>query len=178
MTETTEKIVESYVRYVKGWATISNIKCPDQHEIDLLAINPNSLERYHIESSVHVPGTGFSKLTSGAFNLEQMKVRVKALTQRRTIGFFVKQKFGAAGIVETLATYGFVKGNYHKIIVTWDCEPDAKETANQNDIEVWEFPDLLDKIIDKAGKGKHYVMDDTVRTLQMLVYAQRRKGKV
>jgi len=178
MTETTEKIVESYVRYVKGWATISNIKCPDQHEIDLLAINPKSLERYHIESSVHVPGTGFSKLTSGAFDLEQMKVRVKAPSQRRTIGFFVEQKFGAKGIIETLATYGFVERNYHKIIVTWDCEPEARETAIQNDIEVWEFPDLLDEIVRLAGNGKHYVMDDTVRTLQMLVYAQRRKGKV
>jgi len=36
--ETTEKIVEAYVRYVKGWATISNIKCPGQSETDLLAI--------------------------------------------------------------------------------------------------------------------------------------------
>lgn len=178
MTETTEKIVESYIRYVKGWATISNIKCPDQHEIDLLAIDPLHMERYHIESSVHVPGTGFSKLTNGTFDWEQMKVRVEAPSQRRTIGFFVKQKFGADGVVQTLHTYGFDPGNYHKIIVTWDCEPDAKETANQNDIEVWEFPDLLDKIIDMAGKGKHYVMDDTVRTLQMLFYAQRRKGKV
>jgi len=178
MTETTERIVESYVRYVKGWATISNIKCPDQHEMDLLAINPLHMERYHIESSVHVPGTGFSKLTNGAFDLEQMKVRMKAPSQRRTIGFFVEQKFGAAGVVKTLANYDFVPGNYHKIVVTWDCETAAKETAKQNDIEVWEFPDLLNEIVALAGNGKHYVMDDTVRTLQMLVYAQRRKGNV
>ena len=178
MTETTEKIVESYVRYVMGWATISNIKCPDQHEIDLLAINPKDLQRYHIESSVHVPGTGFSKLTNGAFDLEQMKVRVKAPSQRRTIGFFVEQKFGAVGVVQTVATYGFVPGNYHKIVVTWGCETAARETATKNGIDVWEFPDLLDEIVALAGKGKHYVMDDTVRTLQMLVYAQRRKGKV
>ena len=38
--ETTEKIVEAYVRYVKGWATIPNIKCPGQNEIDILAVNP------------------------------------------------------------------------------------------------------------------------------------------
>lgn len=38
--ETTERIVESYVRYVKGWATIPNIKCEGQYEIDLLAIDP------------------------------------------------------------------------------------------------------------------------------------------
>jgi hypothetical protein len=123
-----------------------------------------------------MPGTSFSKLTNGAFDLEQMKVRVKAPSQRRTIGFFVEQKFGAKGIIETLATYGFTEGKYHKIIVTWDCEPAARETAKQNGIEVWEFPDLLDEIAALAGNGKHYVMDDTVRTLQMLVCAQRRKG--
>jgi hypothetical protein len=33
--ETTEKIVEAYVRYVKRWATIPNIKCDGQFEIDL-----------------------------------------------------------------------------------------------------------------------------------------------
>jgi hypothetical protein len=57
--ETTEKIVESYVRYVRGWATIPNIKCPGQYEIDLLAIDPVNLDRYHIESGVpflaHIP---------------------------------------------------------------------------------------------------------------------------
>jgi hypothetical protein len=30
--ETTEKIVEAYVRYVKGWATIRNIRCDGQYE--------------------------------------------------------------------------------------------------------------------------------------------------
>jgi hypothetical protein len=57
--ETTEKIVEAYVRYVKGWATIPNIKCEGQYEIDLLAIDPVSVNRYHIESGVSVSG-GFS----------------------------------------------------------------------------------------------------------------------
>ena len=52
--ETTEKIVESYVRYVRGWATIPNIKCPGQYEIDLLAIDPLNLGRYHIESGVSI----------------------------------------------------------------------------------------------------------------------------
>jgi len=178
MTETTEKIVESYFRYCRDCATMTNIKCSTQHEIDLLAIDPLHRERYHIESSAHVPGTGFSKLTNGTFDWEQMKARVKAPSQRRTIGFFMEQKFGAEGVVQTLHTYGFDPGNYHKIIVTWDCEPTAKETAKQNDIKIWEFPDLLNEIVALAGTGKHYVMDDTVRTLQMLVYAQRRKGNV
>jgi len=41
--ETTEKIVESYCRYVKRWFTISNIKCQGQYEIDLLAIDASSI---------------------------------------------------------------------------------------------------------------------------------------
>ena len=47
--ETTEKIVEAYVRYVKNQAPIPNVKCPGQWEIDILAIDPVKLNRYHIE---------------------------------------------------------------------------------------------------------------------------------
>src|SRR6266496_1162309 len=54
--ETTEKIVECYTRYVKGWMTIPNVKCPGQYEIDLLALNPVTLERFHSESGVSVSG--------------------------------------------------------------------------------------------------------------------------
>lgn len=53
--ETTEKIVEAYVRYVKGYFTLPNIKCAGQMELDLLAVdlsNPEKIERYHIESGV------------------------------------------------------------------------------------------------------------------------------
>jgi len=48
--ETTEKIIECYVRYVLRWATIPNIKCDGQYEIDLIAIDPLNCEKYHIES--------------------------------------------------------------------------------------------------------------------------------
>jgi hypothetical protein len=40
--ETTEKIVESYCRYVKQLFTIPNIKCEGQYEIDLLADDTTS----------------------------------------------------------------------------------------------------------------------------------------
>jgi hypothetical protein len=62
-------------------------------------------------------------------------------------------------------------------VVTWDCELAARGTAKENGIEVWEFPDLVDEIVAMASHGLKYVMDDTIRTLQMLVYAQRRKGQ-
>jgi len=87
--ETTEKIVEAYVRFVKGWLTIPNIKCPGQYEIDLLAIDPLSLDRYHIESGVSISGS-YSKLTVRDYSDEYLKMRVKAAGQRRTIGYFAK----------------------------------------------------------------------------------------
>ncbi len=60
--ETTDKTVEAYVRYVKGWATIPNIKCPGQNAIDLLAIDPKTGKGYPIETSVSI-SSGFSKIT-------------------------------------------------------------------------------------------------------------------
>src|SRR5262245_51748102 len=90
--ETTERIVECYARYVKGWMTIPNIKCSGQYEIDLLALNPVSYERYHIESGVSVSGS-YSKLTAKPFSTDHLKVRVKQAEQRRTLGYFVERKF-------------------------------------------------------------------------------------
>ena len=111
--ETTEKIVEAYVRYVKGWATIPNIKCPGQYEIDLIAVNPLNLNRYHIESGVSI-SKSYSKLTLKAYSDEDLKKRVKTAGQRRTLGYFVERKFGAKPVVETLQQYGFHPGKYTK----------------------------------------------------------------
>jgi hypothetical protein len=68
--ETTEKIVESYCRYVKRWFTISHVKCSGQHEIDMLALQPEpggSFRRYHIETSVNI-SDAHSKLTAKEFS--------------------------------------------------------------------------------------------------------------
>lgn len=94
--ETTEKIVEAYCRYIKGWFTIPNIKCKGQYEIDLLAVEvPSSrtVHRYHIESGVSISGA-YSKLTAKEFSSERLKVRVEQAGQRRTVGYFVEKKFG------------------------------------------------------------------------------------
>ena len=77
--ETTEKIVESYCRYVKQWFTIPNIKREGQYEIDLLAVDttsPKRVGRYHIECGVSISGS-YSKLTDKPFSTEQLRVRVQ-----------------------------------------------------------------------------------------------------
>src|SRR6266404_1672765 len=126
--ETTEKIVEAYVRYVKCWATITNIKCPGQHEIDLLAIDPRTGDKYHIESGVSVSGS-YSKLTAKPFSVASLRTRVEQAGQRRTLGYFVERKFSAPGVVRRLAEHGFEPGKYTKIVVTWGWTPEAKREA-------------------------------------------------
>jgi len=130
--ETTEKITESYCRYVKGWFTIANIKCPGQHEVDILALDPSSdnhLRRYHIECGVSI-SHAYSKLTGKEFSLEKLRKRVGKAGQRRTIGYFVERKFNPMQVVSELRKYGFKRGNYSKVIVTWGWTTEAKKEAD------------------------------------------------
>lgn len=170
--ETTEKVVEAYVRYVKNWATIPNIKCPGQYEIDLLAIDPKTGDKYHIESGVSVPGP-FSKLTSKPYNKELIKVRVHQATQRRTLGYFAERKFAAQGIIDTLESLGLFPGEYKKVIVTWGWEDGVKELAEELGIELWHFADILKTIAKTFKQTKVYFTDDTLRTLQLYAMAIR-----
>ncbi len=168
--ETTERIVEAYVRYVKGWATIPNIKCKGQFEIDLLAVDPVTGRKYHIESGVHT-SSGFSKLTCNPFSEEALKVRVEQPKQRRTLGFFLERKFGAPEITEKLKEYGFEDGRYGKIIVSWGWTDEAAEQARAAGIDLWDFRGLLSQIGEAFIGRSTYFTDDTLRTLQLFARA-------
>jgi hypothetical protein len=175
--ETTEKIVEAYTRYVKGWATIPNIKCPGQGEIDILAINPATGDKYHIEVGVSISGP-FSKLTNNPYNAEVAKQRTKQPSQRRTFGFFLEKKFDNPGILAMLAKYGFHPGNYRKIIATWGWTPDAKQAADRAGIVLWDFRSLMDELAKTLVDEKAYLKDDTMRTLHLFIHAMTKKSKV
>jgi hypothetical protein len=171
--ETTEKIVESYCRYVKQWFTIPNIKCQGQYEVDLLAVDttsPNKLGRYHIECGVSISGS-YSKLTAKPFSTEQLRIRVQQAGQRRTIGFFIERKFGQTQVLAELKKYGFVPGNYQKIIVTWGATDDAQAVAEKRGIQLWDFRDLLQEIAVANRVHKTYFTDDTARTIQLFAMA-------
>jgi hypothetical protein len=164
--ETTERIVEAYARYIKGCATIPNIRCAGQNEIDLLAINPATLERYHIETSVSI-SRKFSRLTETAFDPDLLKQRVHVAAQRRTIGYFLERKFVAPGVLQALAQYEFREGNYTKVIVFWDWTTGAADIAAAHGVELWSFPALMRGIVDASRGTRHYFTDDTMRTLHL-----------
>ena len=168
--ETTERIVEAYVRYVRGWATIPNIKCAGQFEIDLLAIEPVNLDRYHVESGVSVSGA-YSRLTAKPFSRKALKERVKQAGQRRTIGYFIERKFGEPKVVETLKGYDFLPDNYSKVIVSWGWDKAAALEAKKAGIILWDFRSLMNEIAAQFKGSRVYFTDDTLRTLNLYVHA-------
>ncbi len=173
--ETTEKIVESYCRYVKGWFTISNIKCPSQYEIDLLAIDPLLKEghgHYHIECGVSISG-GYSRLTSREFSRERLKLRLEQAGQRRTVGYFVQRKFGPEEVVHQLERYGFKRGGYTRVIVTWGWTDEAEAEARREGVILWDFRDILKAIADNCRGQKTYFADDTLRTIQLFLRLEK-----
>ena len=173
--ETTEKIVESYCRYVKGWFTISNIKCSGQYEIDLLAIDASSdegLKRYHIESGVSI-SVAYSKLTAKTFSPEELKQRTKQAGQRRTLGYFRDRKFKSIAVLSELKKYGFKEGNYSKVIVTWGWAEEAKRQADREGIILWDFRDIIREIAETFRVTRTYFTDDTLRTIQLFVKAEQ-----
>ena len=167
--ETSERIVEAYVRYVKGWATIPNIKCKGQFEIDLLAIDPVTGRRSHIEVGVHTRSS-FSRLTSKPFSRTAVKERVQAPKQRRTIGFFLERKFGPPEVTEKLAEYGFDGNNYERVIVSWGWTG-AQAEAALHGVALWDFRRILKEITAACLGNTSYLADDTLRTLHLLSLA-------
>ena len=155
--ETTEKIVEAYVRDVKGWFTLPNIKCEGQWEIDLLAVDAcdsASVRRYHIESGISISG-GFSRLTNKPFSPTDLKVRVKQPSQRRTLGYFTERKFSGPGIDAKLKAYGFTPGNYTKVIVSWGWEKDVPDAAGHAGVVLWDFQEIVREIAQVSRTGRN-----------------------
>jgi hypothetical protein len=164
--ETTERIVEAYVRYVKGWATIPNLRCDGQKEIDLFAIDPVTDERWHIETSVSI-SSGFSALTNDPYEPGEHKERVKQASARRKLGFFVAEKFRPAAVEQRLACFGCVPGKLRRAIVTWDWKEGVREQAMTEGIELWGLPGIMKEIAEKAREGRAYYTDDTLRTIDL-----------
>ena len=176
--ETTEKVVEAYCRYVKGWLTVPNVKCRGQYEVDLLAVDVSAGEgvrRYHIECGVSISGS-HSRLTTEQFSPELLKQRLEQSRQRRTLGYFIRRKFGRKEVLNKLREYGFKGNNYTRVIVTWGWEEDALKEAKRAGVELWDFRDVLRAIADACQGRKTYFADDTLRTIQLFQRSERTKS--
>jgi hypothetical protein len=160
--ETSEKIVEAYFRYVRLCTTIVSVRCGGQHEIDLIAVAPNG-ERYHIEVGV-TTAQGFRKLKA---DREYRSKRKEGL--RRTVGYFIRQKFRPRSVLAKLHEHGISPGRYRKVIVSNGWTPAAGRQAEKANIELLDFrADILMELKRKFGISTEHLADDTARTMQFL----------
>jgi len=167
-----EKIIEAYVRYVKGWLTMAGIKCKGQFEIDLIAADlsdPRKRRLYHIESVISTSDS-FSKLNNKPYSPEAVSNSQKA-RRRRTLDFFIERKFENTDVLDKLATYGFIEGNYQKIVVSWGWSDDVPEAAKKARIELWDFRTIVKELEGHAREISSFLPDDTMRTIQLLAKA-------
>lgn len=131
-------------------------------EIDLLAVNPISGEKYHIEVRVTI---------DKAFRIRMIDTQTKSgRKHRRGLDTLDDIKFkpvakAAAGIFGT--------ANYRKVLVVWEVEDESViEQAKRKpyEIEIWKMSDILSELV-KEVKTKGY-RDDVLRTIQLISSGQ------
>jgi len=129
-------------------------------EIDLLASNPITGEKYHIEVRV---------ATGRGFRLRLIDTQTKnGRKHRRGLDTLNEIKFAHPTVVNAVKEI-FGRGAYRKVLVVWDVE-DTKviEQAKRNpyNIEIWKISDIMSELI-REVKTKAY-RDDVLRTIQLI----------
>jgi hypothetical protein len=136
-------IVERYLQLVKRCFTMTNIMLEGGKEIDLLAVNPISGEKYHIEVRVTI-GRGF--------RLRMIDTQTKSgRKHRRGMDTLSEIKFVPPTVVKAI-TEIFGSSDYRKVLVVWEIE--GKELIEQAKslygIEVWNISDILSALIQEV----------------------------
>lgn len=152
-------IVERYMQLVKRCFTMTNIMLEGGKEIDLLAINPISGEKYHIEVRVAI-GRGF--------RLRMIDTQTKSgRKHRRGMDTLNEIKFMPPTVVKAI-TEIFGTSEYRKVLVVWAVEEERviEQTKNLYGIEVWKMSDILSELL-REVKTKAY-RDDVLRTVQLI----------
>jgi hypothetical protein len=152
-------IVERYMQLVKKCFTMTNVMLGGGKEVDLLAYNPRTNEKYHIEVRVTI-GRGF--------RLRMKDTQTKnGRKHRRGLDTLNEIKFIHPTVTNKVAEI-FGSSDYKKVLVVWDVQNNAviKQAKDVYGIEIWLVSDILSEII-KEVKTRPY-RDDVLRTIQLI----------
>lgn len=138
---------------------MTNVMLQGGKEIDLLAFNPLTQERYHIEVRV-ATGRGFrvrlidTQTKNGRKHRRGVDTLSKVKFEPRVVANSVKEIFGST--------------DYHRVLVVWDVEGmEVIEQAKKvYSIEIWKISDILTEMMEEI-KTKSY-RDDVLRTVQLI----------
>jgi hypothetical protein len=146
-----EHLVEQYIRIIKKWFTVTNIKFGTNREIDILALDAKG-SAYHIEVDVHKGGLQWGPEGSGHYTVKEYKARKFDAETKR----FIKDRYG---IRKT-----------HDIWVCWGIDPKVKnralKEAKKHNIEIWELREKLKELMDSIGTASYG--DDIIQSLSLI----------
>jgi len=153
-------IVERYMQLVRKCFTMTNIMLEGGKEIDLLAFNPISGEKFHIEVRI---------ATGRGFRLRLVDTQTKkGRKHRRGLDTLNEIKFAHPTVVNAVKEI-FGSDEYRKVLVVWDVEDrsviDQAKRPPYN-IEIWKISNIMSELI-REVKTKPY-RDDVLRTIQLI----------
>ena len=152
-------IVDRYMQLVKKCFTMTNVMLGGGKEIDLLAFNPMTKEKFHIEVRI---------ATGRGFRLRMIDTQTKnGRKHKRGLDTLSEIKF-AHPIVTTKIQQIFGSSDYRKILVVWDVQDIEviKQAKEVYDIDIWKISGILSQITEEV-KTRPY-RDDVLRTLQLI----------
>lgn len=147
------------MQLVRKCLTMTNVMLGGGKEIDLLAFNPVSGEKFHIEVRV---------ATGRGFRLRLVDTQTKnGRKHRRGVDTLNEIKFEPPIVVNNIKKI-FGSSDYKKVLVVWAVQNDdvIEQAKAVYDIEVWKISDILSEIV-KEVKTRPY-RDDVLRTIQLI----------
>jgi len=152
-------IVDRYMQLVRKCFTMTNIMLEGGKEIDLLASNPITGEKYHIEVRV---------ATGRGFRLRLIDTQTKSgRKHRRGLDTLNEIKFAHPTVVSAVKEI-FGGGEYRKVLVVWDVEDSSviEQAKSLYNSEVWKISDIISELM-REVKTKPY-RNDVLRTIQLI----------
>ena len=147
------------MQLVKRCFTMTNIMLEGGKEIDLLAVNPVSGEKFHIEVRVAI-GRGF--------RVRMVDTQTKSgRKHRRGMDTLNEIKFTPPTVVKAI-TEIFGSSEYRKVLVVWEVEDESviEQAETRYSIEIWKMTNIIGELIQEV-KTKAY-RDDVLRTVQLI----------
>lgn len=152
---------------------MTNIPCGGSKEIDLLAVNPLSGEKFHVESRVS---------TSRGFAIRLKDTHKKDGTpHRRGLDYFHKSKFEHPRVKSKIKEF-FGDSDYNKILVVFHIDTGGLDdhvillpAKEMYSIDIWFITDILEILkekIDIIGSR-----DDVLRLIELIAKSEREEKK-
>ena len=165
-------IIDKFFQEIEHCFTMTNVQCKGRKEIDLLAINPVSSKKFHVEARI---------ATSRSFALTYKDTRSKRGSHRIGLDYFQKEKFNHPAVVERIKEL-FGDTNYDKILVVWTVkDTDAMgenfraNAYHEYGIHVYHIMDMINLLKEKGTmRGSR---DDVLRLIELISLLDREQNE-